>query len=167
MPKTSAKELQKRKEAARLQYERRLWIEAKIVEMAKEGLSWEQIRDTLGLTESEWSPSMEFVYARLMGVSRKDLEREYHRAIIDLLLSNIPLDRESRQSIADTLRFFTDPKPVTKARLIREETEYAVTLKRHLQEDGATALEAEQLVAESLGLKNVDALRKRIQRARK
>jgi hypothetical protein len=183
MPKTSAKELQRRKEAARLQQQR---IEAQTAKLQKQGLSAEQIRDALGLPKM--SPSMQFLYDRIGGhlfadvirdmpadVSLRDanvldlmddFERKLELAMVDLLRSDIPLDRESRRWIANRFLILATPNAVTKAQKTME-ARFATDLKRELEERGATAYEAEQRVAEFLGLPSVDALRKKVQRARK
>jgi lambda repressor-like predicted transcriptional regulator len=176
MPRKSAKELAARKEWARLEDETRQWMKAKITELEKQGWSSEQIRDELGLSTLEqirdelgleYSPAKQFLFDRLKGVDDANIYDEMYRAMVDLLRSDIPLDRYSRQSIAESLWRLAFPNPARDARQKRRvQAAVAEDLKRFLQYRGEPALKAEQLVAEALGVKSVDALRKRRQRAK-
>jgi hypothetical protein len=170
MPKTSAKEIEARKQAARLQDEQRLWIEVKIAELQKQGWTTDQICEEVGLlTPPEFSPAMQFLLDRTKGVDVSVFDDEMHRAMVDLLLSDMPLDldRLTRQLIAYRLSRLAFPNPPKeKLQKRRMEADVAASLKRRYQERGMTALEAEQTVAENLGLTSVDALRKKRQRAR-
>jgi hypothetical protein len=166
MPKTSAKELQKRKAEARrrdayLDHQ----IKPKIAEMLKQGLSTEQICDALGLSKS--SPSKRFLDERLAGCLVGDYERVMHRAVVDLMRSDIPLDREARNLVATALEYFDSPEPPEMKARLRQMiwAGVAAQIKRRLEERGNTSLEAERIVAEHFGL-SIDALRKRIRRAR-
>ena len=167
MPKTSAKELKARKRAAQLQDEHRQRMEAQITKLEKQGLSAEQISDELGLWFPQYPPAMQFIFDRLKGVKDANVYDEMHRAMVDLLRSDIPLDRKSRQWIADLFWRLAFPNPASEARQKRRlRAEMADDLKRICEECGMTALEAEQAVAKDLGFKTVDALRKHMQRAK-
>jgi hypothetical protein len=176
MPKTSAKELQRRKEAARLQDRqmlRQLLLQDKqlleqIHEMRKQGDAdgaWRAV------TLAQLSPPMAFILNRVWSLRHKEFERAVHRAIVHLLLSDIPLDHDSRarEFIASVFYALAFSSSATKARARREyEARYVAHMKKDFMERGEkSALEAEEWIADSLGLKSVDALRKRIQRARR
>ena len=164
MPKTSAKELQRRKEAARRQDEHRRRMEAQIAEMEKQGFCAEQIEDALHLIPVKDAPAMEFLYDRLKGVEAKNVDRAMHRAMVDLLRSDIPLNHQSRQWIADLFWGLAFPNPPKEAQNKRRaKAAFAASLKRYLIGRGTTGLEAEQFVAETFGL-TVAALRKRMER---
>jgi hypothetical protein len=168
MSKTSAKELEARKQAARRQEEQRQRLEAKIADLQKQGWSAEQICDEVGLwIPPEESPAIQFLLDRMKGVEVSVFDDEMHRAMIDLLRSDTPLDRTSRQWIADLFFRLAFPNRADEAQGKRRvEAAAAELMKRCYQERGMTALEAEEAVAEDLGLKSVDALRKRMQRAK-
>jgi hypothetical protein len=167
MPKTSAKELEARKERARLQDEHRQQVEAQIAELEKQGLSAEQIRDAFGLWFPEYPPAMQLLFDRLKDVEDAKVYDAVHRAVVDLLRSDMPLDRQSRQWIADLFFRLTFPNQKDDARRQREQkAAVADALKRFYQDRGMTALEAEEQVVEDLSLKSVDALRKKKQRAK-
>jgi hypothetical protein len=167
MPKTSAKELARRKEAARLQDEHRQWMEAQIDALEKQGLSAEEIGDELGLVFMKYSPVMEFLRDRLNRTSEANFDDEMHRAIVDLLRSDIALDRGSRELIASLLWRLAFPNTEAQRKTKRRaEMQFAEVLKRHYRERGMSGLEAEQQVVESLGLDSVAALRKRRHRAK-
>jgi hypothetical protein len=90
------------------------------------------------------------------------------RALIDLVQSDVPLDPTTRRLIARDLEehYFSSTKRVLNRRrnAMRENLYNAV--KTALQRDGWKALDAEYRAAVAVG-KNVDAIRKQIQRARK
>lgn len=157
MAKTSAKELERRKERARLDDKHRQWIEAEL----KAGRSPEE----LGLDTLELSPAMEFIRVRLNGLADfSNLHDEVRRVMIDLLCSDTPLDRKSRQWIA---QMFARPDPkADRQRKKRAFVQAAADLKGVFKYRGMTALDAEHAVAENFGL-SLTALRKKIERARK
>jgi hypothetical protein len=190
MPKTSAKEIQRRKAAARrpdVQHR----IEAKKPETKEQGLSERQIRNTLGA----WLPpkkdaALEFIVNLILSPpptaavakpktkakrGSSELNRRWDsiydaldRALIELLRSDIPLDDQTRRWIATSFhrRAFRNPESVTKSKR-RVEANFVAYLKRLAKGRAETALEAEWKVAEALGLKDVDSLRKRIRRIHK
>jgi len=178
MPRNRAKERAAQKEWAREQDEHRQWIEAEIAELEKKGLSTEQICNELGLLTLEQlrdkyglehSRAKQFIFDRLKGV--KDVNNNVwdaiHRAMVDLLLSDIPLDRYSRDSIAESLRRLAFPDPKAEREMKKQVFARAVAdQKRYLESRGMTAAEAEKLIAEQFGL-TVETLRQRIQRTRK
>jgi hypothetical protein len=194
MPKTSAKELQRRKEAA----QRHDAQKAKIAKMRKEGLSDQQIRkaleplgpdrilDTLDpLFPPKMDAATEFIVNRMLSsTTASKPRRKVNRgssplnrawdsiydaldsALIELTKSDIPLDDQWRPLIAAAFarRAYRSPASVGKSKR-RVEASLAASLKRLLKERGET--DAEQQVAEALGLKDIDSLRKRRRRDRK
>jgi hypothetical protein len=195
MPKTSAKELQRRKEAAR----RHDALKAKIAEMEKQGLSEQQIRDALGplvptpldaldpLFPQRMDPAMEFLVNRMLRSTTESKPRRkvnrgssrlnrawdsiydaLDRALIELSQSDIPHDGQWRRWIAAAFhrRAFRSQASVVKSKR-RVEANFVARSKRLLEERGETATEAEARVAKAFGLKDIDSLRKRIRRSRK
>jgi len=164
MPKTSAKELAKRKKAAQLHDEHRQWIEAKIAEM---GQNTAKTCDELDLWIPNDSPAMEFLFNRLNGVRAAYFDDAMHRAVVDLLDIDIPLDRRARQLIAVMYWRLAFPNPAAERKRQRRAEALAAELaKRCYRERGMTALEADQQVADDFGL-TVGALTQRKKRAAK
>ena len=166
MPKTSAKELATRKKRARLEAKMRQWDEAQIAKLENQGLSTEQICDELGLwIPPESSSAKQFLLDRLMGVTVEDFDDAMHRAMVELLRGDIPLDTQSRQWVADLFERLAFPD--AKAKQHMENTVFAsavAVLKRLYRDKGKTAEEAENAVVKAFGLTSVGALRRRIQR---
>ena len=153
-----------RKERARRQDERRRWIEKRLAK--KKDWSEKDLWDELGLwIPPPEPPAQQFIIDRMMGKTGNTLD-VLHRAMVELLRSDVALDQTTRSWAADMLWRLAFPNPAEEARQKKRlEAAWADQLKRHLQKRGATAAEAEQLVAESLGV-SVDALRRRRQRSK-
>jgi hypothetical protein len=103
---------------------------------------------------------------------------QFNQRTIDLVASNEPLTREVRDYIATELQrlYFPGPPNHDQTYLLgtypdrdqerRAEYMSAALLKQQLRRTGMSATEAEQDVADELGL-SVDALRQRLKRGRK
>jgi hypothetical protein len=92
------------------------------------------------------------------------------KEIIDLIDSEIPLDREGRREVGEDLRLLLFPKPINQRRQHRADLSYQLAdadMMKHCLRGwaGLSATEAEQEVAKLLGIK-VEALQKRKVRAR-
>jgi hypothetical protein len=168
MPKTSAKELATRKKRAALEAEHRQWVEARIAKLEKQGWSSEQISDELGLwIPPESSSAKQFLLDRLKGVDDANMYDEMHRGMVDLLRSDIPLDPQSRQRVADLFERLAFPDAKAKLHMKNRGFAFAVAeMKRLYRDQGKTAGEAENDIAEAFGL-TVETLRQRMLRARK
>jgi hypothetical protein len=139
----------------------RAHIEAQIAELEKQpGVSDAQLEE-LGLTVWPLSPAMEFMRKRLNEVSPDDFDSGWKQAIVDLVESDIPLDRHTRSKIAAELRRLYFPNSVRDRREKRQlESAMIEDQKRYLLSTGMTAAEADQIIAKERGIK-VAALRKR------
>jgi hypothetical protein len=154
--------------------EHRKSIEAPLAELEKQpgGASEAQLR-ALGLVELPLPPATEFIRKRLNEASPDDpqFNSKWKQAIVDLVASDVPLDRHTRSKIAGELRrlYFSDGK---RDRHAKRQTELAAIedYMRYLISCGMTMKEAEHPVVEemgqALGIATVAALRKRRQRAR-
>jgi hypothetical protein len=168
MPKTSARELQARKGAwLKRERERRL-LEAEHAALEQLGLSAEQIIEALPLFQARESPAMRFVCDGLIGVTVANLDDEMHKALLDLLASNTPLDPQWRQWMFD---WFSRPRPrrgrprATRGDKRRAFVAASEGLKQLGQDRGMTALDAEEWAADILGT-SVDAARSKKRRAK-
>ena len=99
---------------------------------------------------------------------RKLGQDQFNQKLLAWLEGDAPLSREARSLIAYELRsWYSSPSYIPQGPPPEREREFqivqAAKLKDMLQECGMTATEAEQDVAEDLGI-SVDALRKRFQR---
>jgi hypothetical protein len=110
----------------------------------------------------ELSPALEAICERLKGVGPDRVDDEVRRATVDLLLSDIPLDRNARDWIAGMLQSFLNTH-----RAAQEKWEvdryFDASLKRFLQKRGMTATKADEQIADVLKV-SVSALKKRRQR---
>jgi hypothetical protein len=106
----------------------------------------------------------------------EDLCEAYERALVELLRSDIPLDPDTRDLLADVVEEFYFPKMVKKQE--RQEKQRAEDFRllqvvdgmknflRHNKKKPLSALDAEAVLAERMFHIEVEALRKRIHRAR-
>ena len=149
-------------------------IEAQIAELEKQpgGVSDAQLEE-LGLTVQPIPPATKFFMERLKGVSPDDPEfdSKWKQAIVDLVESDVPLDRHTRSKIAAELRrlYFPDAK---RDRDAKRQNQIAMIedRKRHLLSCGMTVKEAEHLIVkemgQALGIATVAALRQKIYRTK-
>jgi hypothetical protein len=162
---TSRKVIEARKERARKEDEHRRWLEAEIAKLGPNPTEAEL--DALGLFVPWVPPAEQFMIDKLKGVPLEQFDDEWKRAVCDLVASNVPLDAYMRKLLAGELRRLYFPNPEherqEKGRL---EAQFWKWEQRWLEQRGETALDAEEMIAESHGL-SVAALRKRKQRARK
>jgi hypothetical protein len=124
--------------------------------------------EALGLVELPLSPATEFIRKRLNEVPHDDpqFDDKWKLAIIDLVASDIPLDRHTRSLLAGELRRLYFPNAARDKRAERQMEIANIELyKQHLRSCGMTVAEAEREIAASFGFKSVAALRKRLQRA--
>lgn len=148
----ASKRLEARREAARLHDEHRAWVEAEI----KSGATAEE----LGLWVPNFPPALEFIFKRLKHCN--DMDRAVHLAAVDLLRSDIPLDRRSREWIAELFASLppakADPKRKRKAKIA-----VGLAIKEHQRERGMSAAEADKFVVDNLKLQSVGAFRRAAQ----
>jgi hypothetical protein len=90
------------------------------------------------------------------------------RALIDLVQSDVPLDPITRRLIARDLEehYFPSPKRRLNQRRNKMRENLYTAIRATLRKDGWKALDAEYYAANAIG-KEVGAMRKQIQRARK
>jgi hypothetical protein len=142
-------------------------LEAHIAELKQLGVSDVQPEE-LGLVPAPISPAMDFIQKRLNEVSPDDPEfdSKWKQVIVDLVESDVPLDRHTRSKIAAELRrlYFPDAKRDRRAKRQLESAMIEDRM-RHLLSCGMTVKEAEHLIVEemgqALGIATVAALRKR------
>jgi hypothetical protein len=152
----------------RLEQEQRRWIEAEIARRKKLGQSAEQINDELDLWMSQEDSAAEFLRKRFSGVRPDDplFDRKWKQAVVDLVVSDMPLDPLTRRLIAGELQRLYFPKESDKKSKQQNQLWAARLFQNHLQNAaGMSATEAEAEVAKILGI-SVDALRQRRQRQR-
>jgi hypothetical protein len=114
------------------------------------------------------NPATQFLFKRLNGVPTREIDQAWKWAVIDLVASDVPLDRHHRRLLAGELeRLYFPPSPAQERRTKRQIEAIAFAdLKAALHSQGMTASAAEAYIAETFGL-SVDALRKRRQRTLK
>jgi hypothetical protein len=115
------------------------------------------------------TPVAQFLFKRLNGVPMRDIDQTWKRAVIDLVASDVPLDRHYRRLLAGELERLYFPPSSAQKRATKRQIEAAAfaDMKAALmRSQGMTASAAEGYIAETYSL-SVDALRKRRQRAPK
>jgi hypothetical protein len=135
-------------------------------ELAAEELAQTRLKD-LGLFTLSESPAMQFIHRRLHGVTPDEFEAAGKLAMVDLIKSEVPLDRRVRQLIAGELYSLYFPNSARDHRT-KQQNEIAMieSMKRHLLHEGKTAAEADKRIAGVLGI-SVEALQKRMQPGRR
>jgi hypothetical protein len=162
-----------------LQEEEREGREAEIARLGKSGqlgtMTNEEIEDHLGV----WiapppPPAMRFIMDRLKGrpPGSTGFDDKDKQMIVDLVASDVPLDRRTRSLVAGELRRLYFPNKGREG-LAKQRLEAAMIedMTHLLQSRGMTKTEAQREIVKSIGrsigVKNVEALQKRLQRARK
>jgi hypothetical protein len=92
-----------------------------------------------------------------------------NQAYIDLLRSDVPLDQEIRQMLADWAEGLVRPDPPAERRRIKKELENQVYIdvRTELRERGFSKNDAETLAAKFVGKKSVDAIVQQIKRTKR
>lgn len=151
---------------------------AEIAELVKRGVVTDADLRNPRLFPELWipppPPAMKFINDRLQEVPHDDPEfdSKWKLAIVDLVKSDIPLDPRSRSLLAGELRRLYFPNAERDHRE-HQRMEAAVIddLEEELLSRGMTVAQAREAVVQTLGkalrINNVDALRKRMQRAQK
>jgi hypothetical protein len=155
--------------------EARKWREAEIAKMEKRG---GEITDAdlegIDLFRPRPSPDQQFIHDQIRGATLSDFEERLHRAYGDLIASDIPLSRHTRQMIASEWRLCHLPEK-QRRRLIRDskrraEVWAADSAKQVFTDRGMTAAEADAAVVdclgEALGVSDAESLKKKRQRAK-
>jgi hypothetical protein len=167
MPRVSKGELEARKEAARLEDERRRQMEAAIADLEKRGFSHEQISEEMGLMPMQLPPAWEFLTKRLWKVSTDQVDAVWHKALVDLLFSKIPLDRRARDQIGHTLWRLAFPNTERDRReKAKVERVMAESMREHLTSRGLSDGEADKRIGKMLKISDKAVQQRRTRQKR-
>jgi hypothetical protein len=157
---------QRERDQKRLQWElkekQHAEIQADIERCEAEGTTYEEIMASFILIPAPLlSPAMQFIANRLDQSKSAHFDDDAKRALVDLVKSDIPLDRPMRQQIAGELQRLYFPNARERRERKQAKNQYIEQLKSHLIQDrGMTATEAEGAIVEHLGkvlgIKSVD-----------
>ncbi|MBV8112330.1 MAG: hypothetical protein JO012_21460 [Hyphomicrobiales bacterium] len=174
--KTAKAELQRRKAAAAEQDQRRAEIEAKIAQGRVKLIEWEEavVRTLMGETLPDdclvaappFSPAMQFLMDRVRDVHVDQFDAAWRRAMIDLLQSDVPLDKGARGHVAGELWRLTNPEAAKKTKL-RAKLEFIESLRAEAARRGETLEKADDEIAKNLKHSSGPALRRWMQRTAK
>jgi hypothetical protein len=147
-------------------------LEAEIAKLEKQGEVSDKQLEELGLWAAPLSPAKEFIAMRLMEASPDaDYPSTVHRALADLVDSDIPLDRRIRARIAGELRrlYLPDQQRKQSDRSDRRQAEIALMkeMKRLFESRGMAPGEAKDAAAEALGISDAGTWDKKIYRAKR
>jgi|SRR5260370_11071667 hypothetical protein len=119
-------------------------------------------REGEGYFEVSKGPAADFL------IERAKLGDSVGRALIELLRSDVPLDPDVRRAIAWKLErlYFPPSKRELQKERGRNDAEGIKALKAYLRQEGVTATQAEECLAEIFGI-SVEGLRQRLKRGRK
>ena len=159
-------ERERRKRAWRREQEQRRQLESCIKRGLVGTIAWDEAIVRLGdlrddvLVRAAHSPTLQFVLDRIKGTSSEQFDAALHKALCELLASDLPLDRDIRSVIAGALWRLAHPEaakrasPRTKVRFIK------LALAELVEHRGVTVEQARNQLAEGFGHASGESLRK-------
>ena len=157
-----------RKRARQRAEERRRQMELRIRQGLVEVVDWNDAvnRHLIGeplpddvLVSAPLTPAEQFVRAKLDAVSPDQFDAALRQAMIDLLISDVPLDKHIREAIAGVLWALTYPE-LAKRRSLRTKVKFVNRAVADAERRGLTEADAYDELAKGFGHPTGDALRK-------
>jgi hypothetical protein len=118
------------------------------------------IKERRPLSDLVREPGMKFLFGRIEGVTIGQSQAAWQRAILDLLESDLPLDKDARGRIAVEMRNLMYPTTAAKQAAIDEKVARIKQAIAVLERRGEAPADARDQIAEALDFASGESFRK-------